>query len=143
MMFLYSFFYNLALSPLIVSYTVEILPFAIRAKGFTLFNFAISLSLILNQYVNPIAFKALGWKYFLVYVSWVFFELVFCYLFIIETKNRSLEETAVLFDGNDAVKTLAEKAALQAGILKQDNRRPEEISVAKPSSEKEGVQRIN
>lgn len=26
-----------------------------RAKGFTVFNFAISLSLIFNQYVNPIA----------------------------------------------------------------------------------------
>jgi MFS family permease len=47
--------YSLAFTPLIVSYTVEILPFSIRAKGFTIFNFAISLSLIFNQYVNPIA----------------------------------------------------------------------------------------
>lgn len=46
---------SLAFTPLIVSYTVEILPFSIRAKGFTIFNFAISLSLIFNQYVNPIA----------------------------------------------------------------------------------------
>ena len=34
-----------------LSYTVEILPYALRAKGFVLFNFLISLSLIFNQYV--------------------------------------------------------------------------------------------
>ncbi|KAG1751320.1 uncharacterized protein EDB91DRAFT_1078131 [Suillus paluster] len=31
---------------------------------------------------------------FLVYIFWLCFELVFCYFFIIETKNRTLEETA-------------------------------------------------
>jgi hypothetical protein len=45
-------------------YTLEILPFALRAKGFTVFGFALSLSLVFNQYVNPIALKALGWKYY-------------------------------------------------------------------------------
>ncbi|KAF9445992.1 general substrate transporter [Macrolepiota fuliginosa MF-IS2] len=92
--FLYYGFYDIAFTPLIVSYTVEILPFALRAKGFTLFNFSISLSLIFNQYVNPIAFKRLGWKYYLFYVFWLVFETIFCYYFILETKNRSLEETA-------------------------------------------------
>jgi hypothetical protein len=54
----------LAFTPLIVAYTVEILPYAIRAKGFVVFNFAISLSLIFNQYVNPVAMKAISWKYY-------------------------------------------------------------------------------
>ena len=35
-----------------LSYTVEILPYALRAKGFVVFNFIISLSLIFNQYVT-------------------------------------------------------------------------------------------
>jgi hypothetical protein len=38
----------------------------------------------------------------IVYCVWILFELVFLYLFIVETKGRSLEETAVLFDGEDA-----------------------------------------
>lgn len=46
---------SIAFTPLIVSYTVEILPYQLRAKGFNVFNFSISLSLIFNQYVNPIA----------------------------------------------------------------------------------------
>ena len=49
---------------MIVSYTVEILPFHLRAKGFTVFNFMISLSLIFNQYVNPVALDAIQWKYY-------------------------------------------------------------------------------
>ena len=53
--FLYYASYDLAFTPLIVTYTVEILPYQLRAKGFTVFNFAISLSLIFNQYINPIA----------------------------------------------------------------------------------------
>lgn len=56
--------FSLAFTPLIVSYTVEILPYHIRAKGFNIFNFTISLALIFNQYVNPIALQHLGWKYY-------------------------------------------------------------------------------
>jgi MFS family permease len=62
--FLYYALYDLAFTPLIVSYTVEILPYALRAKGFNIFNFVISLALIFNQYINPIALKHLAWKYY-------------------------------------------------------------------------------
>jgi MFS family permease len=54
---------SLAFTPLIVSYTLEILPFSLRAKGFMVFNAAVSTSLIFNQYVNPIALDKLRWKY--------------------------------------------------------------------------------
>ena len=94
--------HSLAFTPLIVAYTVEILPYSIRAKGFNVFNFVISLALIFNQYVNPIALGNIGWKYYIVYCCWIAFELVFCYFFIVETKGLSLEETAALFDGEDA-----------------------------------------
>ena len=55
---------SLAFTPLIVMYTVEILPYSLRAKGFNIFNFVISLALIFNQYVNPIALDAIAWKYY-------------------------------------------------------------------------------
>ncbi|KAH6906805.1 hexose transporter [Coprinopsis sp. MPI-PUGE-AT-0042] len=109
--FLFYAAYDLAFTPLIVAYTVEILPYAIRAKGFVVFNFAISLSLIFNQYVNPVAMKAISWKYYIVYCCWIAFELVFVYFFIVETKGRTLEETAALFDGEEAAAELQEAAA--------------------------------
>ncbi|ETW81156.1 MFS sugar transporter [Heterobasidion irregulare TC 32-1] len=128
MIFVYYAFYDIAFTPLIVSYSVEILPFAIRAKGFTVFSFAVSLSLIFNQYVNPIALNALGWKYYLVYACWLAFEAVFVFVYIIETKNRTLEETAALFDGADTVAQIAQQAAEQAGTstsTERDSQDPE------------------
>jgi sugar porter (SP) family MFS transporter len=103
MIILFSTFYTLAYSPLIVTYTIEILPYNLRSRGFTLFNFTISLSLIFNQYVNPIALQNIGWKYYTVYIAWLSFELVFIWMYLVETKNRTLEETAAIFDGEDEV----------------------------------------
>ena len=68
---------------MLVAYTSEILPVAIRAKGFTLMvrhlvarrspvvapylrfpkNLVVSLSLAFNQFVDPWALDAIGWKY--------------------------------------------------------------------------------
>lgn len=51
----------------------------------------------------------------LVYVVWICFETVFCYFFIIETKNRTLEETAALFDGVDAAQLTAPRSVATSG----------------------------
>ncbi|CCL99598.1 uncharacterized protein FIBRA_01616 [Fibroporia radiculosa] len=99
--FLFYAFYDIAFTPLIVSYTVEILPFSLRAKGFNVFNFTVSVALVFNQYVNPIALQNIAWKYYIVYVCWIAFEFVFLYFMIVETKNLALEEIAALFDGEN------------------------------------------
>jgi hypothetical protein len=62
--FLYSVSYSIAFTPLIISYTLEILPYPLRAKGFTVFSFVVSLALIFNQYVNPVALDRIGWRYY-------------------------------------------------------------------------------
>jgi len=81
------------------------LPYKIRAKGFIIFSFAIDLSLIFNQYVNPIALDKLGWKYYIFYCAFLAFELAFLWRYMIETKGKngplSLEEISALFDGNE------------------------------------------
>ncbi|PIL23374.1 MFS general substrate transporter [Ganoderma sinense ZZ0214-1] len=117
--FLFYAAYDLAFTPLIVSYTLEILPYSLRAKGFNVFNFTISLALIFNQYVNPIALKNIGWKYYLVYCCWLGFETVYLYFFIVETKGLTLEETAALFDGEDA--TQLQKVAHQAADVRHED----------------------
>ena len=43
----------------------------------------------------------------MVYCCWILFELVFCYVYIVETKGRSLEETAALFDGDEAIEQIS------------------------------------
>jgi len=52
-----------------------------------------------NQYVNPIALKHIGWKYYIVYDVWIVIELIVVYFFYIETRYTPLEEIAKHFDG--------------------------------------------
>lgn len=120
--FVFNGFYAIAYTPLLVSYTVEILPFFLRAKGLALMNLGVLAAIIFNQYTNPIALDALQWRCkcilydkwtrtdcfldYLIYTVWLMFELGFIYFFAVETKGRSLEETAALFDGEDALKEL-------------------------------------
>ncbi|KAI0298724.1 general substrate transporter [Multifurca ochricompacta] len=115
--FLFYAFYDLAFSPLIVSYALEILPYPIRAKGFTLFHSMVSAAVIFNQYVNPIAMEHIAWKYYILYCVILVFEVFFLYFFLEETKGLSLEETAVIFDGEDgAAKKIKEHAIEQVGL---------------------------
>ncbi|KAH9899263.1 hexose transporter [Cubamyces lactineus] len=118
--FLFYAFYDLAFTPLIVSYTLEILPYSLRAKGFNVFNFTISVALIFNQYVNPIALKNIAWKYYIVYCAWLAFELGFLYFFIVETKGRTLEETAALFDGEELTQLQQATAAVVSEVRHED-----------------------
>ncbi|KAF8501644.1 general substrate transporter [Russula emetica] len=114
--FVFYLFYNVAYTPMLVAYTLEILPFAIRAKGFALMNLTVSLSQAFNQFVDPWALDAIGWKYYLVYCAWLFFELVFVVLFIVETRGRTLEDTAALFDSEDKPEPLAQMSREAAVI---------------------------
>ena len=85
-----------------MSYTVEILPYRIRAKGLTLCFIFTSLSGIFNQYVNPVGLEALQWKFYLVYVVVLVLECLAIYFIYVETRGPALEEIALLFDGADA-----------------------------------------
>jgi len=98
--------YALAWSGLLVAYTVEILPFKLRAKGLMIMNISVQVALTINNYVNPIPLDGVWmgteWKLYAVYTAWIFCELVFVYFFYIETKGPTLEEIARIFDGENA-----------------------------------------
>ncbi|MCJ1308864.1 hypothetical protein MMC25_002519 [Agyrium rufum] len=124
MIFLYYVCYNSAWSGLLVGYTVEILPFSIRAKGMTVLFLCIDLSLWFNQYVNPVALKNIAWKYYIVYCVWLAVELVVVWFFYIETRNTPLEEIVKHFDGEGAVlggAAATEKGRKLAGELGLDD----------------------
>jgi MFS family permease len=102
MIFLFYGVAGLAWPGLTVSYTVEILPYNIRAKGLTLCFVFTALSGIFNQYVNPIGLLNLEWKYYFVYIVVLVVECLVIYFFFVETRGPTLEEIALLFDGDDA-----------------------------------------
>ncbi|KAG8831033.1 hypothetical protein FRC17_003809 [Serendipita sp. 399] len=103
---IYFLAYSIAYTPMLISYTVEILPYSIRAKGFSMVHMTIGIGITTNQFVNPIALKALKWKLYIVYCCWLVFELVYIFLYLVETKGKTLEETAAMFDGNEVVQNI-------------------------------------
>jgi MFS family permease len=102
MIFLFYGVAGLAWPGLTVSYTVEILPYNIRAKGLTLCFVFTALSGIFNQYVNPIGLLNLEWKYYFVYIAVLVVECLVIYIYFVETRGPTLEEIALLFDGENA-----------------------------------------
>ena len=102
---------------------IEILPIAIRARGLAIYNICVSLAGFLNQYLNPVGLASIGWKCeqdlctwltadYIVYDVWIAFELVIVFLFFKETRYMSLEETAVVYDGQAVVEDISRKGAL-------------------------------
>lgn len=85
------------------TYTTEILPYGLRAKGFTWLNFCVTVALFFNQYINAIALVALEWKYYICYCVFLVFEVFIIYFFIIETRYTPMEEIAKFFDGDKAM----------------------------------------
>lgn len=99
LIFVYQFFYCIAFSPLPVAYSVEVLPYSIRAKGMATYVFSSKIAVFVNQYVNPVGLSNIGWKFYIVYVAVLAVESVVAYGWFIETKGKALEEIAVIFDG--------------------------------------------
>lgn len=67
---LFGFFYAFAWSGLLISYSIEILPYKLRAKGLMIVNLTVQAALTLNNYANPYAFDYFTghtWKLYLIY----------------------------------------------------------------------------
>lgn len=102
LIFVYEIFYCMAFSPLPVAYSVEVLPYSIRAKGMGVYVLATKCAVFVNQYVNPIGLDNIGWRYYIVYVAVLIVESFIAYGWFLETKGKALEEIAVIFDGESA-----------------------------------------
>ncbi|CAO3686105.1 unnamed protein product [Umbelopsis vinacea] len=68
--------YDIAMTPLVIAYPVEILTFTIRAKGRRLYGMINGLAVFITIYVNSIAFDAIGWKLYIVYCGWLALEVI-------------------------------------------------------------------
>lgn len=55
-----------------------------------------------NIFVNPIALEAIAWKYYIVFVAVLVGGTFVCYFYYPETRGYTLEEIAVVFDGDEA-----------------------------------------
>ncbi|KAF2645310.1 general substrate transporter [Massarina eburnea CBS 473.64] len=111
--FAYSPCYNIGNNSLTYTYLVEIFPYASRTMGIGVEQIFGKLGGFFSTNVNPIALKAINWKFFAIYCGWITFEFLTVYFLYPETYNRTLEELTFLFED----KALQEKQA--AAVEKQ------------------------
>jgi hypothetical protein len=98
-LFTFFFHYDIAYTPLLLSYPTEIFPYSLRSKGLTCELLSIYISLVIAAFVNPIGMESIGWKYYIVFCCLLVIFLAVTYFLFPETKGRSLEEIAEVFDG--------------------------------------------
>ena len=94
-------FYNIGWNALTYTYLIEIFPFQQRAQGIAVEQLAVRFAGFFNNFLNPIALDAIGWKYYIVYCVWILVEITTVYLLFPETYNRTLEELAFMFEGRE------------------------------------------
>ncbi|KAJ4340767.1 hypothetical protein N0V95_007409 [Ascochyta clinopodiicola] len=104
--FAYSPCYNIGNNSLTYTYLVELFPYAQRSMGIGFEQIFGKLGGFFSINVNPIAMRALSWKYFAIYCGWITFEFLFVYFMYPETYGRTLEELTFLFED----KELADRA---------------------------------
>jgi MFS family permease len=101
MIFIFQMFYNLSIGPVLPTYILEIMPFTLRAKGYTIEQIFTYGAGVFNGFANPVAMEAIGWKYYIVWVVMLGVWLVLIYFLFPETAGRTLEEVSQIFDGVD------------------------------------------
>jgi MFS family permease len=112
MIFLYKPAYCIGYNALTYVYMVEIFPYYVRTKGLSWFQLFGRSASLFGSNVNPIGLDNLGWRYLIVYVAWLFFEVVFIYFLFPETYGKTLEELTFLFESeNEGREALAATAA--------------------------------
>ncbi|EXM17785.1 hypothetical protein FOTG_14035 [Fusarium oxysporum f. sp. vasinfectum 25433] len=117
-LFVFFGFYDIAFTPLSIAYPVEILPFDLRSKGLSINLTVVFAAGFFNQYVNPIALEAIQWKFYFVYIGTLAAMLPTIWFLFPETKGRTLEEIAVVFDGiaADPVHSEASRGVLRKSV---------------------------
>lgn len=100
-LYVYFGFYDLAFNGLTIAYPLEILPYTLRSKGMAILFFFMMAAGFFNAYVNPIAMRAIGWRYYVVYIGVQVLAFATIWVLFPETKGHTLEEVAYIFDRGD------------------------------------------
>ncbi|KAI1084991.1 general substrate transporter [Whalleya microplaca] len=100
----YQPFYNIGFNALTYTYLVEIFPYAMRARGISIFQFFGKAAQFFGTNVNPVGLdpvNGIGYKFLIVYCCWIAFEAILIWYLWPETSNRTLEELAFLFEPDE------------------------------------------
>ncbi|KFY31700.1 hypothetical protein V493_00880 [Pseudogymnoascus sp. VKM F-4281 (FW-2241)] len=107
--YIFGIVFSFAWTPLQSMYIAETLPTSTRAKGTAFGNLCSSIASTIIQYSSGPAFEKIGYLFYIVFVVWDLVEWVVMYFYFPETKQRTLEELAEVFEAPNPVKKSLEK----------------------------------
>ncbi|KAF2646253.1 general substrate transporter [Massarina eburnea CBS 473.64] len=116
--FAYQPAYNIGFNALTYTYMVEVWPFMERSRGIAVFQLFGRLAGFFTTFVNPIGLDNISWKWLIVYVCWLAYEVIFVWFLFPETANRTLEELAFLYEGEERAIKAAE--AVEKAVISHD-----------------------
>ncbi|KAK7420514.1 hypothetical protein QQX98_002712 [Neonectria punicea] len=119
--FLFIFFagYDIAMTPLLTAYPCEIWQFSLRSRGLTVAWCSTVAAIFVNTFVNAIALEAIQWRYYIVFIVMLTLLLITVYFGYPETRGHTLEQMAVVFDGEDAMPPMANDKMAEIGDSKE------------------------
>ncbi|KAJ4471691.1 general substrate transporter [Lentinula edodes] len=97
-------------------YIIEILPFSVRGKALNWANLIQTSSVLLTNFLDPIALSAIQWKYYLVFIGLEVIYLGLVWLFFMETKGGTIEQASVVFDRGPAGPTIPGEHNLELAV---------------------------
>lgn len=118
MLFIFYFHYDVALTPLLYSYPTELFPYEWRSWGVAFTLIVTNASQIIGQVANPIALARMGWKYYIIFCVLDALFIAEVWLLFPETKGKSLEELADIF--NDKSENSSSKVDQEKQDLNDD-----------------------
>ncbi|KAK7204876.1 general substrate transporter [Myxozyma melibiosi] len=113
MVYIFGFFFSMGITPLQSMYIAEVLDTETRAKGTAVGNFTSSLASAVINYGSGPAFSQIKYYFYLVFMGWDIIEVIVIYFFFVETRGRTLEELAEVFEDEHPVRrSLMKKDAI-------------------------------
>ena len=114
--FIFNAFYSTTWNGILTGYTVECMSYDIRPKLICTQNLLVQATITGFNYLNPVALKNIGWKYYVVINVIIVLTIALVYFTYPETAKITLEEVSVIFDGKNAVRNdILQKQEINAG----------------------------
>ncbi|KAH6657318.1 general substrate transporter [Truncatella angustata] len=109
MIFIFGSVYSVGITPLQALYPVEVLSFEMRAKGMAFSSLAVNVAGLLNQFAWPVAMQKIGWITYVIFTIQDAVQAFIIWMYLPETKGRTLEELDEIFAAKNPVKASLQK----------------------------------
>jgi sugar porter (SP) family MFS transporter len=113
MIYIFQAVYSFGWTPMQALYPVEVLSFEMRAKGMAFSNMFVTAGTLVNQFGFPVALDNIKWKTYFVFMVWCVVQAGIIWVFVPETKNRTLEELDEIFAAKNPMKESIRKKKLE------------------------------